>query len=849
MITILTLKLLRIRNEILLFATILISLAALAGWFLDIPLLKGDFRNYIPIAPIGSIGFILISVSIFIFFRTENYRLQLASKAVLAVFLVLAAIILADHIFKLSLDIEKVFGAISEPFGNVRKGRLSPVTAALFIVTFLSLFLGLSGGRYLRLSGQIMPVLLFGSSFLIITGYVYNTPFLYGGNIIPVSLPSALCFFMISLVLIDLFRINLIFKRLTHDSVIANRLAKAFLPISVLIVIIHGFIDAGISHTSANPALSAFFLLLMSITAISVIIYNIAKRIGISIEKIENEKLQIQTEKQEELKKQNEEYYALYEEYRTTSEELFQKNEALAFSNRRILDSELQYRRLFENMINGFALCRMIFDENQQPVDFVYLRVNNAFEKLTGLINVIGKSVSEVIPELKRTDPEIFNIYGRVALSGQSERFEMYVEALQMWFSISVFSPEIEHFVAVFDVITERKKAEEQLVIAKEKAEESDRLKTAFLQNMSHEIRTPMNAIMGFAQLLPENLDKKDKLELFSNIINQRCADLLEIINEILDISKIESGQLTVHFSECDLPGLFSELSDFFVAHQQRINKQNIRFDVLAHCETPHMIITDAVKLKQIFINLINNAFKFTDEGKIEAGCKLDKNKQFQFYVSDTGIGIPPDKQSVIFNRFSQLESNAVANKGGTGLGLAIVKGLIDILGGEITLESNVGVGSTFYFSIPYKATDRKNEVHTFIHTESGHLKFTGKTILIVEDDKFNMEYLKEVFKNTGFRMFYCESGQEAIEISSSQHVDVILMDIMLPDMQGYEATRMIKDKRPDIRIIAQTAYAGMEDKEKCFQAGCDDYISKPIKRNLLMDKVYEHLTKIPLSS
>lgn len=809
---------------------------------MNIPILKGDFRNYIPIAPMASIGFIIISVSIFIFFRTENKHFKIVFKGVLAVFVILVAIILTDHFFNLSLDIEKVFVKIAEPFGNVRKGRLSPITAVLFIATFLSLLFSFSSVRYLKFCGRIITTLLFASSFFIITGYVYNTPFLYGGNIIPVALPTAICFFLISLVLIDMSNINLISKRLTRHSVIANRLAKAFIPVSVLIVIVHGFIDADIFHKSTNPALSAFMVLLISIAAMIVIIYNIAKNIGVSIEKIENEKLQIQIEKQEELTKQNEEYYALYEEYRTTSEELYQKNEELTNSNRRIIDSELQYRRLFENMINGFAFCRMIFDENRQPVDFVYLKVNGAFEKLTGLNDVIGKPVSEVIPELKRTDPEIFNIYGRVSMFGKPERFETYVRAMKMWFSVSVFSPEKEHFVAVFDVITDRKKAEEQLIIAKEKAEESDRLKTAFLQNMSHEIRTPMNAVMGFAQLLPENFDNKDKLELFSNIINQRCADLLEIINEILDIAKIESGQLQVHFDECYLPVLFSELSDFFTEHQLRINKKNIRFDILVLCETPQAIITDVIKLKQIFINLINNAFKFTDKGKIEAGCRWDKNKQLQFYVSDTGIGIPPDKQSVIFNRFSQLESNAGANKGGTGLGLAIVKGLIDILGGEITLESKVGEGSTFYFSIPYNVTNGKNKSSVFPQFESGYHKFTGKTILVVEDDKFNTEYLKEIFKGLEFKILYCESGKEAVEISSSQHIDIILMDIRLPDMLGYDATRIIKGNKPGIKIIAQTAYAGIEDKEKCFQAGCDDYISKPIKKNLLMDKVYEHL-------
>lgn len=840
----LTIKLLRIRNEIFLFATFLISLAALAGWFFNVPFLTGDFRNYIPIAPVSSIGFILISVSAFIIFRTRNKRLQLIALVALVIYFIIVVVILADHFFKLSLDIEKVFGKISVPFCNVRKGRISPVSAILFLVTLLSLFFNLSGIRYLKFYAKIIPILLLGFSFLIITGYVYNTPFLYSGNIIPMALPTGVCFFLISLVLINFFGVNVLSKS-SRYSVIANRLANAFIPVSVLFVIVQGYIDAAISHTSANPALYAFIVLLVSIAVISGIIYTIAKSIGSSIEKIENEKLQIQTEKHEELTKKSEEYYALYEEYRAISEELYQKNEELTHSNRRIIDSELQYRRLFENMINGFAFCRMIFDEKLQPIDFVYLRVNSAFEKLTGLKNVTGKPVSEVIPDLKRTDPEIFNVYGRVTLSGKSEQFEIYVEALKMWFSVSVFSPEKEHFVAVFDVVTDRKRAEEQLMIAKEKAEESDRLKTAFLQNMSHEIRTPMNAIMGFSQLIPLYFENKQKLEFFSNIINQRCEDLLEIINEILDISKIESGQLPVKLDKCNVNFLLEDLYDFFTANKQKINKQEVQFTIKSVLDPSEIIVTDRVKLKQIFINLINNAFKFTEQGEIIAGCMYDANQQLVFYVSDTGIGISSENHVLIFERFFQVTQVGVFNKGGTGLGLAIVKGLIILLGGEIWLESQPGQGSKFYFSIPYKIETKPPDTIVVLEEKPNHFKFYNKTVLIVEDDYFNAVYLKEIFKDSGLQLLQTEFGKEAVKISVNQQVDIILMDIMLPDIDGYEATRLIKSQKPGIRIIAQTAYAGPDDETKCLNAGCDDYIRKPINRNQLLTKVHEQLSKV----
>jgi signal transduction histidine kinase len=240
-----------------------------------------------------------------------------------------------------------------------------------------------------------------------------------------------------------------------------------------------------------------------------------------------------------------------------------------------------------------------------------------------------------------------------------------------------------------------------ELIKAKEHAEESDRLKTAFLQNMSHEIRTPMNAIMGFSSLLIKSFEDKQKLSKFSEIIKQRCADLLYIINDILDIAKIESGQLTTNSEEFNLIELFEELSSFYTEQRKIIGKEHIRLILGKNC-SENYIISDKGKLKQILINLIGNAFKFTEEGSIESGCWLDTNNKLTFYVSDTGMGIPIDQQQLIFERFTQLNPGENKLVSGTGLGLSIVKGLARLLEGDITLKSETGIGSTFSFSIPY---------------------------------------------------------------------------------------------------------------------------------------------------
>jgi PAS domain S-box-containing protein len=383
-----------------------------------------------------------------------------------------------------------------------------------------------------------------------------------------------------------------------------------------------------------------------------------------------------------------------------------------------------------------------------------------------------------------------------------------------------------------------------ELFDAKEKAEESDRLKTAFLQNMSHEIRTPMNAIMGFSNLLLENSGNKAKLKNFTNIINQRCSDLLDIINDILDISKIESGQLSINIVETNLNEVFAELSAFFKEYQKRIDKQQLKF-ILHVFGIPedNLILTDKVKLKQIFINLISNAFKFTDQGRIECGCKFDTNHNLLFYVTDTGIGIPADKHQFVFERFVQLQQVTKKNIGGTGLGLPIVKALVNLLGGQVFLESAPDKGSTFSFTIPYKPSQVSYPEISILEVINEEC-FMGKTILVVEDDYYNAKYINEVLSGTGVNILQAENGKQAIEISLSKSIDLILMDIRLPDIDGYEATRQIIQQKADLKIVAQTAYAAHDEKQKALAAGCVDYISKPTKQDVLLSVLNKHLKR-----
>lgn len=389
----------------------------------------------------------------------------------------------------------------------------------------------------------------------------------------------------------------------------------------------------------------------------------------------------------------------------------------------------------------------------------------------------------------------------------------------------------------------ELRQTNEELYRAKERAEENDRLKTAFLQNMSHEIRTPMNAIMGFSELLPASFNDKSKLMHFTNIINQRCDDLLLIINDILDISKIESGQLSVEIETCNLTPIFTEIQHFFEEQQQKMGKKHIVFKINIP-DNPALltISTDKVKLKQIFINLISNAFKFTDNGQIECGCRFDDHRNIIFYVSDTGIGIPSNKQEAIFDRFVQLTDLPNRMTSGTGLGLSIVKGLLSLLNGKIWLESSLGAGSTFYFTIPYAASEFADPSETKTVEIFKDIDYSRFKILIVEDDYYNLEFIKEIVKGINISSDYVQYGKDAIIKATNEHFDLLLMDIGLPDMTGYEAIEQIKKQKPHLKIIAQTAYASPVDRAKAMQIGCVDYISKPLKSEALLAIIKKYL-------
>jgi len=400
---------------------------------------------------------------------------------------------------------------------------------------------------------------------------------------------------------------------------------------------------------------------------------------------------------------------------------------------------------------------------------------------------------------------------------------------------------EVIYYDGTFEDITERKHYERELQLAKERAEESDKLKSAFLANMSHEIRTPMNAIIGFANLLKYKKFDENRKEVFIDIINTKSKQLLQIISDIIDISKIEAEQINIRNKNFSLNGLIDQLALYFNTLKKQENKP---IEVELYYGLPvekSYIYADNVRIEQILTNLLSNAYKFTEKGNIDVGYEIKKYKHIVFFVRDTGIGLSEYEQKVIFDRFRQVSTSFNRLYSGTGLGLSISKGLAEKLNGSIWLQSEEDKGSTFYLRIPYTPGIPIRKKKTTEITERHDWK--GKTILIAEDEEINFTFLETLIKSTNALVIRAKNGTEAINLcKTNSKIDLVLMDIKLPEIDGFEATKQIKKFRKTLPIIAQTAYAMASDEDSCLKAGCDAYVSKPVKIEILLKLLHQYI-------
>ena len=442
------------------------------------------------------------------------------------------------------------------------------------------------------------------------------------------------------------------------------------------------------------------------------------------------------------------------------------------------------------------------------------------------LLNLEGKiigtfGISRDITQRKKNELQLLRNSEKIA--AQNEEFQQINEEFQQ------INEELNH-------------ANFELIGAKEKAEESDRLKSAFLANMSHEIRTPMNGILGFADLLKEPELTGEERQEYIGIIEKSGLRMLNIINDLIDISKVESGQMEIFISEINVNEQIEYIYNFFKLEVQKKGMQLFFQNGLQSEEA--VIHSDREKLYAILANLVKNAIKYSDTGSIEFGYTL-KDRYLLFFIKDTGIGIPDDKKEAIFDRFIQADISDKRAFQGAGLGLAISKSYVEMLGGNIWVESDEGIGSTFYFTIPYNVKPEEiKALKKVIIPDTVEKPVKKLKILIAEDDESSEKLLTEILKKYCKEEIRVSNGLDAVETCrNNPDIDLILMDIQLPEMNGYEATREIRKFNKSVFIIAQTAYALPGDRELTLKAGCNDYISKPIDKRLLKEMMQKYFT------
>ena len=509
--------------------------------------------------------------------------------------------------------------------------------------------------------------------------------------------------------------------------------------------------------------------------------------------------------------------------------------------------------------------------------------VNEAFLKMWGYNDdkeVLGKAATDFWQQKTDAEAIINTLHAGGGCIGECLARRKDGSTFWAQFSATMVTDETGKPICMtgsFVDVTDHKQAVEELKQAKEQAEKgkieleqlnrqlegavnqtsmlaqkalaADLAKSEFLTNISHQIRTPLNAVIGFSQVLAEQ-DLTDEQRHYADLIRESSENLLQLIDDVLDFSRLEVGKLDVHISECSLGCLLAITESLM---RPAAMEKGLKFEILQCGELPAQIRTDFVRLRQCLINLIGNSIKFTEKGHVYVNVsvqEVDEKPYIRFDVEDTGIGIPPEKQPLIFERLEQPGETAGRRFEGTGMGLVITKRLANLLGGDVSISSPVGKGSVFTLRIPagvdiksQPPLDRYNFVNELSrgHDLSEQVKFSGR-VLVAEDSRVNRMLIRLLLERLGLQVTTAEDGREAAQKALNQSFDLIFMDIQMPNMDGYEAAEMLRRKAVTIPIVALTAHTTYHDREKCIAAGCNDCLTKPINRKELIELLTKYL-------
>jgi PAS domain S-box-containing protein len=507
--------------------------------------------------------------------------------------------------------------------------------------------------------------------------------------------------------------------------------------------------------------------------------------------------------------------------------------------------SENEFKKLHQAIMQ--SPISVIITDKDGYIEFC----NPAFCKITGWKDqeILGKK-----PSILKSGTQPPSFYAKLweTISSGNEwqgEFKNRKKNGEYYWELASISPiknnfgTITHYVKIAENISYLKKIEKDLKKAKQDAEIANNYKNHFLANMSHEIRTPINTIIGFSELIKNENLTSQKRHKYTGIIEENSQSLLRLIDDIIDVAKIEANELKIKKEACSLGELFTELELTYSNFLRRKQKADLDLIFQIPQEAHHdVIFTDPYRLKQIINNLYINALRYTERGHIEIGYRIANENKLQFFVSDTGAGIPSGQIKNIFKRFTQVEGSIIPS--GSGIGLSICKDLAVLLGGDIKVKSVEGEGSIFSFTLPYDKIKIPLVKATAKTATPSRYNFSNYSIMIAEDDPYNYEYLYSILQKTGANIIWAKDGIDVLKLYNSSKVDLILMDIQLPEINGYEATAQIRLSNRGLPIIAQTAYAMTEDRQKCLDSGCNEVLVKPIRIDDILTTAAKYLIK-----
>jgi len=793
------------RKETPLFLIFIITGLGLFGWLFGNSIFTSFSLEYIPIAPSSTIIFIALSLMSLLNLNSVKSRIKqtIVSGSLILIGLYCFLIFL-DHVFNFPWDVEKFFISHPERFWNVFQGRMSPISSVLFLFICIGIW-GIRQNSPTKIKyiggGLSLSVWLLSSVLLI--GYMYKAPLLYGSQIIPVALPTAICFLLFGISLILAYELKFWTFNLLGNNAITRQLLSWFLPIVTCIVVLQGFLITNFSINHDNPTLtSAFILFIVTvITLMSVI--RVSGLLGKRILEVE----------------------------------------------KALSKSEGRYKTMIKQSPLGIALIDSITDH--------ILEVNPMFAQITGRTQEQMASIGwTTIIHLNDKQEELDNM--ALLNAGKINEFQMEKRLLRsddtiVWINMTIAPMNFDDIdnprhLCMIEDITERLQAEAEIKLKNEQLHAINATKDKFFSIIAHDLRGPLGAFIGLTEMMADESqnfppDQKKDLTL---TLNHSARNIFNLLENLLEWSQMQKGHTAFNPQIQGLKELFNE-STKIVNDSARNKAIEISIDIPNELE----VFADTNMLQTVIRNLVSNAIKFTPQGgRITISAGIGENNTAVIAVKDTGIGMSKEMLDNIFR--IDVKSNRPGTEGepSTGLGLLLCKEFIEKHGGKIWVESEEGKGSVFYFTLPYNGvTKEKIVIKKVVKEDRAESQInpegSGLKILIAEDDKISEKLITMAVKRFSKEVLKVRTGVEAVEtFRNNPDIDLVLMDIKMPDMDGYNAVRQIRQFNKDVIIIAQTALALNGDREKAIAAGCNDYISKPIDKALLTEIIKRYFTK-----